>query len=167
MDARRAVPDDAPELVRLREVMLAEADGLAPGPSSWQPLAEETLRKRLAEPDPGATMAAYVIDRPDQPGVLAACAVGLIERRLGDPGNPTGDYGYVLNVVTEAGHRRRGYSRACVEAVLDWYRRRGVRKIDLKATEAGEPLYRSLGFVPSPLHHRPMRLRLDDACPPR
>jgi GNAT superfamily N-acetyltransferase len=154
---RRAVPADAAELVRLRGVMLAEADGQDPAPGPWQPTAEETLRKRLSEPDPDATLAAFVVERPDEPGRLAACALGTIEQRLGDPRSSTGDYGYVFNVATDPGYRRRGYSRACMVAVLDWYRERGVRKIDLKATEAGEPLYRSLGFVRS-LQHMPMRL---------
>ncbi|MFG1950950.1 GNAT family N-acetyltransferase [Micromonospora sp. NPDC048830] len=50
-------------------------------------------------------------------------------------------------MVTEAGYRRRGYSRACLEALLGWFAARGVRKIDLRASAEGEPLYRSLGFV--------------------
>jgi GNAT superfamily N-acetyltransferase len=78
---------------------------------------------------------------------------------LGDPGNPAGEYGYVFNVATDPDYRRRGYSRACIEALLDWYRERGVHKIDLKASAAGEPLYRSLGFTGSP--YPLMRLRLD------
>jgi GNAT superfamily N-acetyltransferase len=101
IEVRRAVPDDAPELIRLRGVMFDDLDG--------------------------------------------------------DPANPSGRYGYVFNVATDPDCRRRGYSRACMVAVLDWYRERGVRKVDLKATEAGEPLYRSLGFVRS-LAHMPMRL---------
>lgn len=125
---------------------------------AWQSVAEESLRKRLAEPDPDATLAAFVVDRPAGSG-LVACAVGTIERRLGDAGNPGGEYGYVFNVATDPAYRRRGYSRACMRGVLDWYHRRGVQKIDLKATGAGEPLYRSLGFAPS-LMQTPMRLRL-------
>jgi GNAT superfamily N-acetyltransferase len=154
---RRAAPDDAPELVRLRGVMLGGLDGEEPAPGPWQAVAEETLRKRLAEPDPAASLAAFVVDRPDRPPALAACAVGVIEERLGDPDNPSGRYGYVFNVATDPGYRRRGFSRGCMAAVLDWYRARGVRKVDLKATEAGEPLYRSLGFTRS-LRHMPMRL---------
>jgi hypothetical protein len=32
-------------------------------------------------------------------------------------------------------------------ALLDWYARRGIGGIDLRASAAGEPLYASLGFV--------------------
>jgi GNAT superfamily N-acetyltransferase len=157
IEVRRAVPDDAPELIRLRGVMFGDLDGEAPAPGPWQVVAEETLRKRLAEPDPAASLAAFVVERPDVSSGLAACAIGVIEERLGGPANPSGRYGHVFNVATDPGYRRRGYSRACMAAVLDWYRERGVRKVDLKATEAGEPLYRSLGFVRS-LAHMPMRL---------
>jgi GNAT superfamily N-acetyltransferase len=118
----------------------------------------QSLRKRLAEPGPDATLAAFVVDRPDRAG-LAACAVGTIERRLGDAANPSGEYGYVFNVATDPEYRWRGFSRACMRGVLDWYAARGVRKIDLKATGPAEPLYRSLGFSPS-MVHTPMRLRL-------
>ncbi|SCF02795.1 Ribosomal protein S18 acetylase RimI [Micromonospora purpureochromogenes] len=145
---RRAGPGDAAEIVRLRGVMLASMDGAEPPPGPWQPAAREVLRERLA--DPVDLMAVFVVDAPDRPGVLAACATGTIERRLGGPGNPSGLTGYVFNVVTDPGYRRRGYSRACMTGLLDWYRDRGVLKIDLRASVAGEALYRSLGFRDTP-----------------
>jgi GNAT superfamily N-acetyltransferase len=55
----------------------------------------------------------------------------------------------VFNVATDPGFRRRGYSRACMEALLGWYRQRGVARIDLRASPDGEPLYRALGFTPT------------------
>ncbi|MEU7961251.1 GNAT family N-acetyltransferase [Micromonospora humida] len=147
INVRRAVVADAGEIVRLRGVMLADIDQMAPAPGPWQQAAREVLHRRLAEP--ADLMAVFVVDDPDRPGALAACATGTIEQRLGGPGNPDGLTGYVFNVVTEPVHRRRGYSRACLEALLDWYRQRGVGKIDLRASPQGEPLYRSLGFVPT------------------
>jgi Acetyltransferases len=176
--ARQAVLADVAELVRLRGVMLAETCDAAPAPGVWQRLAAETLCRRMsdgtlaafvvdrpAEPaaggpgeaggsgprGPAAGDGGADHDPVGPPSPLVACAVGTIECRLGDPGNPTGEAGYVLNVVTEPGYRRRGYSRACLEALLDWYRRRGVLIVDLRATAAGEPLYRSLGFEHSSL----------------
>ncbi|MFD3438015.1 GNAT family N-acetyltransferase [Streptomyces sp. NPDC058685] len=142
--ARRATPEDALELVRLRKVMQDSCHG--PNPDvSWQPAAVATLRARLAEPDGDLT--AFVVDRP---GGLAACAVGIIEHRLGGPGNPRGVSGYVFSVATDADMRRRGHSRACMEALLAWFEERGVRKIDLRASSEGEPLYTSLGFARTP-----------------
>ncbi|MFP1627313.1 GNAT family N-acetyltransferase [Streptomyces sp. 5K101] len=143
--ARPAVPADAEELVRLRKVMQDSCHGPHPD-VSWQPAAVATLRERLA--DPSGSLAAYVVDRPG--GGLAACAVGTIEYRLGGPGNPQGTTGYVFSVATDEDMRRRGLSRACMEGLLGWFRDRDVRRIDLRASSDGEPLYASLGFVRTP-----------------
>jgi ribosomal protein S18 acetylase RimI-like enzyme len=53
----------------------------------------------------------------------------------------------VFNVATDPDQRRRGYSRACMEQLMGWFERRGVTKVDLKASPEGEPLYASLGFA--------------------
>lgn len=144
---RRAVVDDAGELVRLRGLMLAAMSGRDPQPGPWQDAAVRTLVRRLAEPD--GRFASFVVDKPDRPTGLAACVVGVIEGRLGSPDNPGGEVGYVFNVVTEPGYRRRGYSRATMRALLDWYRRHGITSVDLRASPPGEPLYRDLGFLPT------------------
>jgi GNAT superfamily N-acetyltransferase len=155
---RPAVPDDAPELVRLRAVMLGAMAGhtrpcrchdrgnptTVPS-GGWQAQAERTLRRRLSEPD--GTMTALVVDDPERPGRLAACVVGVIEQRLSGPDNPTGAVGYVFSVATDPERRRRGYSRACMVRLLAWFAQRGITTVDLRASAEGEPLYRSLGFV--------------------
>lgn len=135
---------DAPELVRLRAVMLASMSGTQPEGQEWRRAAEEELRARL--PVPEATMAAYVVDAPARPGVLTACAVGTVERRLAGPANPTGLAGYLFNVSTDPAYRRRGHARACVAALVAWFRTSGAGRVDLQATGAGESLYASLGF---------------------
>ncbi|MET9494564.1 GNAT family N-acetyltransferase [Streptomyces sp. NPDC006552] len=143
---RRAVPEDAAELVRLRKIML---DSMSPSADvSWQPGTVAALRAHLA--DPGGELTAFVIDAPGADGRLAACASGAIHHGLGSPGNPAGTSGHVFNVCTDPEYRRRGFSRACVEALLDWYREREVHRIDLHATAEGEPLYTSLGFARTP-----------------
>ncbi|MEV1018992.1 GNAT family N-acetyltransferase [Streptomyces sp. NPDC050264] len=142
---RRAVPGDAEELVRLRKIML---DSMSPSTDvSWQPVTIEALRDHLADPD--GELAAFVVDAPAG-GRLAACATGTVHRGLGGPGNPSGTSGHVFNVCTDPEYRRMGFSRACMEALLGWYRERGVRRIDLHATAQGEPLYTSLGFARTP-----------------
>jgi GNAT superfamily N-acetyltransferase len=151
--ARRATPEDATELVRLRKVMLDSVSGFpagceAPGAGDWQEVAAEQLRRKLADPEGDLT--AFVVERPGRSGELAACVIGTIEYRLGGPSDPSGRTGYVFSVATNPGQRRRGYSRACMEALLEWFRERGVRRVDLRASAEGEPLYTSLGFVRTP-----------------
>lgn len=128
--------------------MIAAMQGREPDDGPWREYAQGTLERRLAEAEP--TLAAFVVTQPDTPGRLAACAVGTVEARLGGPGNPSGLTGYVFNVATDPAHRRLGYSRSCTTALLNWYRSQGIVTVDLRATPAAEPLYRSLGFVRTP-----------------
>jgi ribosomal protein S18 acetylase RimI-like enzyme len=144
MTARPATPDDADELVRLRAVLLRSAGRKVTWNDDWCEPARQSLGKRLA--DPASSLAAYVVDRPGGTG-LAACAVGLIEERLGSPANPFGLSGYVFSVATDPDQRRRGHARACLTGLLEWFRARGVRAVDLRASAEGEPLYEQLGFV--------------------
>ncbi|WP_080640893.1 GNAT family N-acetyltransferase [Salinispora oceanensis] len=156
VEVRRAEVEDAAELVRLRGVMLADVDGADPQPGRWSAAAAETLQQRLADPLP--SLAAFVVERNTAPQGLAACAVGVIEHRLGSPDNPSGNVGYIFNVATDRDCRRRGYSRACMQALLGWYQQRGVTRVDLRASRDGESLYRALGFTPT--HSPTMRLVL-------
>ncbi|MEV7597760.1 GNAT family N-acetyltransferase [Kitasatospora sp. NPDC089797] len=147
-DVRPAVPADAPELVRLRNLMFEAMPSMAAlaGPGPWQATAEQILRERLAVPAEDLTMPVFVVDAPGRPGRLAACAVGTLEQRLPGPGSPDGRFGSVFNICTDPDHRLRGYARACTEALLAWFDERRAGRIDLHASSGGEALYRSLGF---------------------
>jgi ribosomal protein S18 acetylase RimI-like enzyme len=139
---RRADVQDAAELVRLRLAMFA-AMGQHPErfDDTWIAAAERHFRARLAESN---CFAAFVVDGEDR---IAATAVGWLDRHLPSLTNPSGLSGYVANISTDAGYRRRGYARSVLQELLEWFRGRGVQSVDLDATPEGEPLYRSLGFT--------------------
>ncbi|MER6028015.1 GNAT family N-acetyltransferase [Streptomyces sp. NPDC001851] len=147
--ARRAVPEDAEEVLRLRQVMI---DSLGrPGGSragGWHADSLPVLRERLGEED--GDFAAFVVDRRDRPGALAALVAGTVDYRIGKPGNPRGRVGYVFSVATDPEARRRGYARACMEELLAWFRERGAGQVLLTASPEAEPLYASLGFTRDP-----------------
>lgn len=143
-EVRRAGDGDAEELVRLRIVMLEAMQGLPVPPGDWSARAVESLRRRLSRPD--AMIAAFVVDRPGGDG-LASCAVGVVEERLGSPENPGGLFGYVFNVATDAPYRRRGYSTACLRALLDWFAAGDIGHVRLRPTQEGLPVYQRMGFV--------------------
>ena len=147
IDVRRAGPDDAAGLMDLRGVMLGSIRGGAPLRGDWQATGAGLLRDRLSREQ--WTLAAFVVDRPDAPG-LAACAVGQVDQRLPGPADPTGLRGYVYNVATDPAYRRRGFSRACMTALLAWFDGLGVGAVDLRASAEGESLYASLGFARTP-----------------
>ncbi|MGA5302161.1 GNAT family N-acetyltransferase [Nucisporomicrobium flavum] len=145
--ARQAAPADATELMRLRKVMLDSMRDTPSPAGEWQDAGRALLQRQLADPD--GMVAAFVVDRPGAPG-LAACVVGAVDQRLPNPSDPTGLRGYVYSVATDPAYRRRGYSRACMTALIDWYAHRGIRAVDLRASPDGEPLYASLGFRRTP-----------------
>ncbi|MBT2504987.1 GNAT family N-acetyltransferase [Streptomyces sp. ISL-98] len=144
---RRATAADAAEVIRLRQVMIDSVFSVDRS-TDWHAESLPTVRKKLADPD--GDFAALVVDHPDRPGALAALAVGTVEYRIGRAGNPHGSVGYVFSVATDPDQRRRGHARACMEALLDWFRERGVGSVDLNASAEAEPLYASLGFVRKP-----------------
>lgn len=59
---------------------------------------------------------------------------------------PTGTTAGISLMATLPEHQRKGMGRALLTRVIDDYRSRGVERFHLGATEAGRPLYASLGF---------------------
>ncbi len=59
---------------------------------------------------------------------------------------PTGDTAGISLMGTPPEHQRKGMGRALLTQVIDDYRRRGVARFHLGATDAGLPLYENLGF---------------------
>jgi len=139
IEVRRATPEDADELMRLRAVMFGETP---PASAPWLAAGAEVLRRQLA--DPADRVASFVV--PGEAG-LAACVLGAIDERLPGPRSLSPWRGYVYNVATDPAYRRRGFSRACMQALLGWFAERGLRTVDLRASPEGEPLYASLGFT--------------------
>ncbi|MFD4559562.1 GNAT family N-acetyltransferase [Streptomyces sp. NPDC058469] len=143
---RRAAPDDAAELLRLRQVMIDSMPGTDPA-TDWHAVSLPTLRERLATDE---DFGAFVVDHPERPGALAALVVGTVDYRIGKAENPHGKAGFVFSVATDPDARRRGYARSCMEELLQWFRERGAGQVLLTASPDAEPLYAALGFTRKP-----------------
>lgn len=59
---------------------------------------------------------------------------------------PTGDTAGITLMATAPEHQRKGMGRALLTQVIDDYRRRGMARFHLGASDAGLPLYENLGF---------------------
>jgi len=142
-NVRRAGIADAAGLVRLRAQMLAEMGRpVGDDDDPWRASAREWFADRLRNRQ---EFAAFVVDDPESG--LVACSAGLCDYHAPGPGNLSGTRGHVFNMSTAPGHRRRGYARACLEALLAWFREETTaRVINLNATQDGIALYRSVGF---------------------
>jgi GNAT superfamily N-acetyltransferase len=140
MTARPATLDDVAEVVRLAAVMYASM-GFDTSDHRWIDLATNQFTSRL-----GDDLAVFVVDHPDRRGLVASAAA-TIATRLPAPNNPAARAAYIQWVATDPHVRSRGYGRAVMTALLAWCDDEGARVVELHATEAGEPLYRDLGFT--------------------
>jgi GNAT superfamily N-acetyltransferase len=148
---RAATIDDIPELVRLRTLLFERMErdlGPAPAPAppsaagdGWREACAAELRARFAD----GTMGVFVVDGGD--GRLAACGVGLIDRRLPGPYTPTGRWGHIAGMVTDPAHRRHGHARAIMTELMGWFADRGIARVELHAASDAAALYRSFGFA--------------------
>jgi ribosomal protein S18 acetylase RimI-like enzyme len=60
--------------------------------------------------------------------------------------SPAGTTAGIWTMSTPPQHQRKGMGRALLTQVIDDYQGRGVERFFLIATEAGQPLYESIGF---------------------
>jgi GNAT superfamily N-acetyltransferase len=91
----------------------------------------------------GRDFAAWIADLD---GVAVATAGVIWFEHPPGPMNPIGREAYLLNVYTRPEARRLGLARKLVQRIVEEARVAGVRRIWLRASEAGRPLYSELGF---------------------
>lgn len=65
------------------------------------------------------------------------------------PTNPRMIVPYLMSMYTEPEFRRRGVAKLIVQSALKWCKERGYERVVLHASDAGRPLYESLGFEPT------------------
>lgn len=71
--------------------------------------------------------------------------------RISDDGTSvvTASLPLVVNLYTEPAWRHQGIARALMATLMQWARSQGFDRLVLHASDAGRPLYVSLGFVPT------------------
>ena len=77
---------------------------------------------------------------------IIACAFLLVVEKPMSSAFITGKTGTVLNVYTRPKYRHRGYARCLMNLLLSDAVDQNLSLIELKATEDGYNLYKSLGF---------------------
>ena len=78
---------------------------------------------------------------------IVSCTFLLIVEKPMSPAFINGKTGIVLNVYTRPSARRKGYAKAIMNTLLAEAEEMELAVVELKATEAGYPLYRSVGFT--------------------
>ena len=78
---------------------------------------------------------------------VVACAFLLIDEKPASPMFITGRTGTVLNVYTKPMCRHKGYAKAIMKTLLQDAAEMNLSSVELKATDAGYNLYKSVGFT--------------------
>ena len=78
---------------------------------------------------------------------IVACAFLLVIEKPMSPAFINGKTGTVLNVYTCPDYRHRGYARLIMETLLEEAKKLQLSVVDLKSTDDGYYLYKSVGFA--------------------
>jgi GNAT superfamily N-acetyltransferase len=141
---RQVGPGDVEEIVRQRCRMyedVGERDGAAL--SAMAASTETYLRQAIPE----GSFRAWLAETRDA-RVVGGGAVQIVPWPT-RPGYARPRRAWILNVYTYPEYRRRGVARQVVQTILGWCGQEGFAFVNLHATEAGRPLYQSLGFKDS------------------
>ena len=91
---------------------------------------------------------------------IVACAFLLIVEKPMSPSFITGKTGTVLNVYTKPEYRNKGYAKKLMTMMLEDATAQDVSIIELKATEDGYSLYKSVGFEDVVVKYHNMKIVL-------
>lgn len=78
---------------------------------------------------------------------VAACAFLLVVEKPMSPAFITGRTGTVLNVYTNPAYRNKGYAKQIMNKLLSDAVEKNLSVVELKSTEDGYHLYKSIGFI--------------------
>ena len=78
---------------------------------------------------------------------IVACAFLLVIEKPMSPAFIKGKTGTVLNVYTCPDYRHKGYARLIMETLLEEAKKLQLSVVDLKSTDDGYYLYKSVGFA--------------------
>ena len=141
---REAGPADITEIVRHRrrlyeELVERDARALEAMQASTSAFLEQALpagifRGWLAEGGAGRVVAGGGM---------------MIVPWLSRPADPAPRRAWILNVYTDPEYRRRGIARRLMQTMIEWCRQAGFQSVALHSSDAGRPLYQSLGFKPT------------------
>ena len=138
---RRATLDDVPTILFHRRSMFAEMGiGTAEALDAMEIGFEPWLRRKLAEEHYLGWMVTT-----ESGEVIAGAGLWLMEwpPTVIEPGALRA---YMLNVYTHPPYRKQGLAHRLTQTIIDWCKANNYRLLVLHASDAGRPVYESLGF---------------------
>jgi GNAT superfamily N-acetyltransferase len=156
---RRATPDDAELLVRLRYEMqteLEEAEDPGAHAVLWRTSPAEVrdnVRAYFERELKGGHFAGYFVEKD---GEVVATGCVVVYDTPPSPSNPSGAEGYIMNMYTVPAWRHHGLARRLLDKLIEHARAEGAGRVWLRASEQGRFVYRKYGFE-EPGHYMQMR----------
>ena len=146
---RIATPEDIPFLVNHHRKMFEEIREKTGNPVDLPlPAAlENEYRVKLAREIPSGVCIAWVVLIGDR--IVSSGAVSIISY-VPVPHDLSTNIAFLHSVYTEKEYRHRYYARRITQAAADYCRDKGIRRLYLFASDAGQPVYEKVGFVPVP-----------------
>lgn len=143
---RPATAADQATLVEFRLAMFADMAASKPLTEAVPPTDPAALREanvRWLVDHFGRDFISWIAELDARP---VACAGLLWFAHPPGPANPAGLEAYILNVYTRPEARRMGLARALMERLVGEARAAGVRRIWLRTSDDGRPLYEAMNF---------------------
>jgi ribosomal protein S18 acetylase RimI-like enzyme len=150
---RRATERDLDTLIEYRIMFLKDSYG-DPSPEVESRL-KISLKKYFSAALKEGLYISWIAEYKDKPIGFS----GMVFRE--QPGNfdiPNGKTGYILNIFTLPEYRKNGIASMLMSKLIEEGRARNLDRLELRATNDGEPVYRNIGFVEP--HDLPMELDL-------
>lgn len=138
----KATPDDVSILVENRILFATELAG------SLEESVVQSLRKQMLQYFAKATVdnsCISFIARCD--GAVAGIGSVHLREMPGNVKNPSGKWGYIMNMYTAPEFRRKGVCSTIVNALVEEATLYGVTGFELHATPEGEMVYKQEGFI--------------------
>jgi len=150
LQIRLATPQDARAIAHHRVAMFRDMKQLADlnAAATLMEASERAIASAIAD----GTYLGWLVVTP-QSSIVAGAGVHIKPQlpRLSHNGTrvATTPIPLVVNVYTEVEWRKQGIARALMRAIMQWAMDRGCDRVLLHASDAGRPLYLSLGFSPT------------------
>ena len=148
-----ATKDDIEELIRLRIAYMVDDFGSV---SEEERAGMENQLPDYFERKLGSELIAFVARDADK--IVSVAYLHIIEM----PANSillNGIYGDVLSVYTEHEYRGKGLCTKLMENLIEYGKKTGLGRIDLKATGDGYPIYKKVGFEDAENRYKDMVLK--------
>jgi GNAT superfamily N-acetyltransferase len=138
---RRATPDDIPTILFHRRSMFTEMGVGTPEALNTMEIGfEPWLRRKMAQEHYLGWMATT-----ENGEIAAGAGLWLMDwpPTVIEPGSLRA---YMLNVYTNPEYRKRGLAHRLTQTIINWCKENGYHLLVLHASDAGRPIYESIGF---------------------